>query len=214
MTATDSGAGIKQTEGQESGGRSDLVEMYLVRLLDIWECSPLLNEVFAKARCLEPFPYYVGAGCLVQTVWNTLTGRAADYGVKDIDLVYYDADDLSEAGEARMDARVKKIFADIPVPVDLKNQARIHQWYHGKFGIPLEPYPSLEAAIDSWPTTATSLGARLERTGEWCIYAPFGLEDLFTLTLRPNKTLINEAIYLGKTAKWRQKWPELLEIPW
>ncbi|NQX45264.1 nucleotidyltransferase family protein [Paenibacillus tritici] len=31
--------------------------------------------------------------------------------------------------------------------------------------------------IDSWPTTVTSLGARLALNGEWQLYAPFGLED-------------------------------------
>ncbi|WP_281425108.1 nucleotidyltransferase family protein [Paenibacillus tritici] len=33
--------------------------------------------------------------------------------------------------------------------------------------------------MDSWPTTVTSLGARLALNGEWQLYAPFGLEDLF-----------------------------------
>ncbi|MNP62011.1 hypothetical protein D3C76_1572500 [compost metagenome] len=98
--------------------------------------------------------------------------------------------------------------------MDIKNQARVHLWYEDRFGVKLQPYPSLEAAIDSWPTTVTSLGARLDGSGDWHIYAPFGLKDLFNLTLRPNKVLITEEIYEGKTLKWQTKWPELQIIPW
>lgn len=60
----------------------------------------------------------------------------------------------------------------------------------------------------------TSLGARLELNGEWKIYAPFGLEDLFQLVLRPNKALITQEIYHTKTQKWKSKWPELKVVPW
>ncbi|MNC63892.1 hypothetical protein D3C75_1140520 [compost metagenome] len=113
-----------------------------------------------------------------------------------------------------MIAKGRELFSGITIPVDLKNQARVHLWYRDKFGIELQPYVSLEAAIDSWPTTVTSLGARLAADGEWQIYAPFGLQDLFHLTLRPNKALISEEIYIAKTQKWLSKWPELTVVPW
>ncbi|KUP26085.1 hypothetical protein AWJ19_00700 [Paenibacillus sp. DMB5] len=176
--------------------------------------SPLLMEVFRRAQFLEPLPYYVGAGCLVQTVWNQLTGRPAEYGISDIDLVYFDPADLSFETESAQIAEGRRHFNGVPVPLDIKNQARVHLWYEDKFGIRLQPYSSLEAAIDSWPTSVTSLGARLEPSGEWRIYAPFGLEDLYSLTIRPNKALISEAVYRSKAEKWHSKWPELQIIPW
>src|SRR5512133_2793070 len=32
------------------------------------------------------------SGCLVQTVWNVLTGRAVDHGIADYDAFYFDPD--------------------------------------------------------------------------------------------------------------------------
>jgi len=47
----------------------------------------------------DPFPgrrdWYLGAGCVCQTVWNFLSGKEITDGIEDYDLVYYDASDLS-----------------------------------------------------------------------------------------------------------------------
>ncbi|WP_342548665.1 nucleotidyltransferase family protein [Paenibacillus sp. FSL P2-0089] len=188
-------------------------EMYN-RLTELFTRDTLLMDIFKRAQGLAPFPYYIGAGCLVQTVWNELTGRAPGYGISDIDIIYYDAADLSYTAEDAMVAKGRELFKDIAIPVDLMNQARVHLWYPQKFGVEIQPYTSLEAAINSWPTTVTSLGARLELNGDWKVYAPFGLEDLFQLILRPNKALISEKIYEAKTQKWKSKWPELTVVPW
>ncbi|WP_150272953.1 nucleotidyltransferase family protein [Paenibacillus tepidiphilus] len=195
-------------------GYMDQEEALRRRLIGHFRQSPLLMEVFRLVRELEPYPYYIGAGCLVQTVWNGLSGRQPDYGIGDIDIIYYDGEDLSYEAEDRMIARGRKLFADAPLPVDLKNQARVHLWYERKFGVRLAPYTSLEAAIDSWPTTVTSLGVRWSGEDEWHIYAPFGLGDLFAMELRANKALVTEEVYRNKTDKWQRLWPELKVEPW
>ncbi|WP_246187855.1 nucleotidyltransferase family protein [Paenibacillus tengchongensis] len=195
-------------------GPMDGEEALRRRLIGCFTQSPLLMEVFRLARKLGPYPYYIGAGCLVQTVWNGLTGRELDYGIGDVDIIYYDGEDLGYEAEDKMIARGRELFAGIPFPVDLKNQARVHLWYEQKFGVHLAPYTSLEAAIDSWPTTVTSLGARLSGEDEWHIYAPFGLGDLFALTLRANKALVTEEVYRNKAGKWQRLWPELNVEPW
>ena len=40
------------------------------------------------------------SGCLVQTVWNVMTGRAAGYGISDYDVFYFDPDTSWEAEDA------------------------------------------------------------------------------------------------------------------
>ncbi|WP_425388940.1 nucleotidyltransferase family protein [Cytobacillus solani] len=87
-------------------------------------------------------------------------------------------------------------------------------WYEKKFGFSIQPYVSLEDAIHSWPTTATSLGIRKEQSDLFNIYAPFNLDDLFSMIVRPNKRMITREIYENKAIKWHKKWPELTVIPW
>ncbi len=40
------------------------------------------------------------SGCLVQTAWNVLTGRAVDYGINDYDVFYFDPDTSWQAEDA------------------------------------------------------------------------------------------------------------------
>ncbi|WP_438446524.1 nucleotidyltransferase family protein [Gorillibacterium sp. sgz5001074] len=183
------------------------------RLVEVIQESDFLCKVFSNASLLGLNQYYVGAGCITQTVWNYLTNRPLTYGIDDIDIVYFDDQNLSYEAEKAVTERVINCFGNIQIKVDVKNQARVHLWYENKFGIKTSPYLSLEQAIDTWPTSATALGVR-NTSGNWQVYAPFGLDDLFTLTLRANKHLISEEIYYNKVAKWTSKWPELRVISW
>lgn len=62
--------------------------------------------------------------------------------------------------------------------------------------------------------TGRPLGVSMEQGDKWHICAPFGLRDLFSLTVRPNKKLITKDLYDQKAAKWKEKWPELHVEPW
>ena len=157
--------------------------------------------------------YYIGAGCIAQTIWNYQMNQDLNYGISDIDFVYYDSSDLSFEAERRIIKRVKNELDNCPINLDIKNQARVHIWYKEHFGYDIEPYHSLEEAINTWPTTATSIGVRLERN-KLIIYAPFGLNDVFGLIVKANKAQITEKIYLEKVNKWKAKWSSLRIVPW
>jgi len=176
--------------------------------------NPVLARVLDELeRMPEPRPYYyVGAGCVTQTVWNALTGREPDYGVKDVDIVYF-YPDLSEEKESRMARRIEKRLDWLPLRIDVKNEARVHLWYERQFGHPIAPYRSVEDAIRTWPTTATSIGVR-KAGGDLKLYAPFGLDDLFGLIVRANKVMIRKEVYVRKVERWVRLWPELTVIPW
>ena len=52
------------------------------------------------------------SGCLVQTVWNVLTGRAVGYGINDYDVFYFDPDTSWDAEDAvirKLAARLEKL---------------------------------------------------------------------------------------------------------
>jgi uncharacterized protein len=156
--------------------------------------------------------WYLGAGCIAQTVWNLAHSKPPGVGILDYDLVYFDPD-LSESHEDDVRAEARALTADQPIDLDVKNQARVHLWYSDRFGYEIKPYSSIEEAIASWPTTATAVGVRLlER--ELDVYAPFGLEDLVNLTVRANRVQITPEIYDKKVARWIGLWPRLTVLPW
>jgi uncharacterized protein len=180
----------------------------------VLERNPAVVEVLGRAATLELPGWYLTAGCLVQTVWNVVTGRPVDTGIKDYDVFYFDDRDLSWAAEDAVIRRAAEVFADLPVDVEVRNEARVHLWYEEKFGVPCPAYPSAEAAIDSFAATTCSVGVRLEPDGQWRIYAPYGLDDVFALVLRPNPVLAPRAVYETKAERWHRVWPELTVLPW
>ena len=124
-----------------------------------------LTEVLARAAAAMDLPgWYLVAGCLYQTVWNVASGQPPEAGILDYDLAYFDASDLSWAAEDAVIQAEHQVFGDLPAPVQIRNQARVHLWYEEKFGIPCPPHESTEAAIDTFEATTACLGVLACRT--------------------------------------------------
>jgi uncharacterized protein len=157
--------------------------------------------------------WYFGAGGIAQTVWNLRHGFDPPSGIKDYDLAYFDPDDLSVDAERRNEVEVARRLSDFGVVVDVKNEARVHLWYRERFGRHIDAYSSTEEAIATWPTTASSVGVRLDH-GSLVVCAPFGLADLLGMVARPNKTIISRDVYEEKVSRWTARWPNLRVIPW
>lgn len=145
------------------------------------------------------------AGCLFQTVWNLRSGRAPEDGIKDCDLFYFDGDDLSAEGEARVQARADRILGPLGVPVEVKNQARVHLWYQDWFG---HPYPQLansKQGIDRFLVPSTCVGVR-RVAGDDEIYVPNGLAILYAGVLAPNPLVPHLQLFRDKAASYRSRW--------
>ena len=87
-----------------------------------------------------------------------ITGQPPEVGILDYDLAYFDDSDLSWEAEDRIIQLGNKIFAGLPAPVQIRNQARVHLWYPRKFGTACPPHASTEAAIDTFEATNASVG--------------------------------------------------------
>src|SRR3989338_10296406 len=183
------------------------------QLLKILEKNKSVQLILERASELKMLNWYLGAGGIVQTVWNVKHGFNPENGIKDYDLVYYDAGDTSYETEDVFIQRGKELFKDIPVLVEIRNQARVYLWYEKHFGRPIDQYKSVEEAIGTWPTTATSVGVR-KINGQFHVHAPFGLDDLLGMIVRANKVKITEKIYQDKVDRWIKIWPNLKIIPW
>lgn len=171
-------------------------------------------EILSRVPRLQLPDWYLGAGCIAQTVWNELHGFGPTTNIKDYDLVYFDPSDLSREAEETRAGDARTLLVNIPGELDVANEARVHIWYPEHFGYAIAPYSSVEDGIASWPTTATAIGVRMEPDGQVTTYAPFGPEDLFGLILRPNKRQITKAISDEKAQRWSACWPRLTVVPW
>ncbi|MEV0847683.1 nucleotidyltransferase family protein [Streptomyces sp. NPDC049954] len=178
--------------------------------------NPTLVRVLEGAATLGLPGWYLTAGCLFQTVWNVVTGRPPEAGIRDYDLFYFDGRDLSWEAEDRVIRAGREAFAGLDgAEVEIRNEARVHLWYEEKFGVPCPPYRSTEDAVDSFAATACCLGVRLDpREDTWQVYAPHGLADVYGMVLRPNPVLAPRHVYETKAARWSRHWPELTVGEW
>jgi hypothetical protein len=181
---------------------------------DVLRRNDTLTEVLTRAAVMNLPGWYLVAGCLYQTVWNVVTGRAPEAGILDYDLAYFDDSDTSWEAEDAVIRSGSEVFAGSPAPVQIRNQARVHLWYEQKFGVPCRPHRSTEAAIDTYESTTASLGVCVEPDGQWRIYAPYGFADVFNLVVRPNPILAPRHVYQAKVTRWRRQWPSLTVMPW
>ena len=104
--------------------------------------APLLMEVLTGLRDDGLPDHLLVAGAIYNLVWNRLTGRPDLTGINDIDAFYYDASDLGWDAEDVAIQRLARRFAHLPLPVQVRNQARVHLWFPDKFGTPFPPLTS------------------------------------------------------------------------
>lgn len=183
-------------------------------LREVLSTNPTLLTVLERAATLKLQNWYLAGGALSQTIWNNVSSLPPETGIRDYDLVYYDASDLSYEAEDLFVQTGKHLFADLPVEVEIRNQARVHLWYEKKHGIPCPPHKSVEGGIDTWISTSAILGVRLEDNGEWTVYAPRGLSEFFNMVVRPNSILGKREVYEKKAARWKAIWAMLVVEPW
>jgi uncharacterized protein len=173
--------------------------------------NPYVNEILHS----NPFPqikdWYLAAGGIMQSVWNHMSGYEITKGIKDYDLIYYDPN-LEKAAQNEHSKRIREQFKHFPVEIDVVNEARVHLWFEEYFQNTIDQYTSCEDAIRSW-NPCGAIGVR-KNGKNFEICAPYGLNDIFEMTLRPNKSHFLQFSYEDKAQKWSAKWPTMKIVPW
>jgi len=183
-------------------------------LLAIVRGSPLLMASLEGARGMALPDWRIVSGAIYNTVWNVLTDRPLDTGIKDVDLFYWDDSDLSYEAEDVVIRRGAEVFAGLPVPVEIRNQARVHLWFEQHFGTPFAPLRSSAEGVDRFASKPHAVAIRLEPDDTLSLYAPYGLDDLFAFRITPNRVLDNRVTHEAKAARAKAVWPEITIIPW
>jgi uncharacterized protein len=105
----------------------------LAQLTAILRGAPSLMRVLAIVRALDLSDWLIVSGAVYQRVLNKLTMRAPDYGIRDYDLGYFDASDISYEAEDAIIRRVAAAFdALLRSAVEVRNQAPVHIWRQHK----------------------------------------------------------------------------------
>ena len=135
--------------------------------------------------------------------------------MRDADLFHFDADTSWEAEDAAIRAGAD-LFAGLPVPVEIRNEARVHLWYAERFGVPAPAaFRNTCEAIDAFAAVCCSVGITVREEGAPRVYAPYGYDDLFGLVLRPNPhSPAPRHVYESKAERWVEHWPQLTVLPW
>lgn len=179
------------------------------RLAAVVRADPGLMHVLTTVRGLGLNDWRIFSGAVYQSVWNHVTGRPAGYGIRDYDLGYFDGDTSWDAE----DAVIRRVAAAFEPPVrdmvEVRNQARVHLWFEGKFGEPYDALTGTDEALARFVAPAFAVGIRLEADDAISVAAPFGLEDVFALTLKPNPARPLAKGWTRAVANAVARWPEL-----
>lgn len=145
---------------------------------------------------------WIGAGFVRNAVWDHLHGRQTPHE-GDVDVVWFDPARADPAEDARLEAGLR---AQAPaVAWSVRNQARMHA-RNGD-----APYASTLDAMRHWP--ATAVAARRTDDDACVVIAPFGLDDLLGLLVRPTPGFAGakRGIVAARMTekRWLERWPRL-----
>lgn len=185
-------------------------------IISILKRNKELMSILTYVEKLKLPNFYISAGSIFQTVWNYYDNKPLNYGIKDIDIIYFNKKDLSVDTDL-MYYRKVKAFADkqkYNYEIDVSNEARMHIMHKEKYNNIIEPYISSEDAINKWIATVHSIGIT-KINDEIKIYAPYGLSDIFSRTIRPIKHKDNsKELYDKKVNSWKERFDNLNIIEW
>jgi len=177
-------------------------------LLEIVRSVPWLLDQLDVAR-REGLPdWFIGAGAVRDVVWDIRFGSGFDPSrIEDVDLVFFDPDDLSHDREVAIERRLGERW-------DVKNQAAVHTWFEAKFGVPADPLVSTADGISTWPERCTCVGVRLECDDSLVVAAPHGLDDLLDGVWRTNSVRVTPEVAAQRLRKKspHERWPAVLVL--
>jgi len=182
------------------------------RLVALARATPWFMQALAHVRALRLPAWCVGAGAVRNLVWDALHGHATPSALPDVDVAWFDADDLSPERDAALQ---RQLQAAAPgTPWEVTNQAGVHLWFERHCGHAVAPLRSLEEGIASWPEVATAVGVWLDDADRLHVIAPHGLDDLFAMIVRRNPTRASVETYRERVAgkRWTQRWPRVRVI--
>jgi uncharacterized protein len=163
-----------------------------------------MMDILRAVKSLNLPDWWVCAGFVRSKIWDTLHGFKERTPIPDIDVIYFDDTNMEELEEKKLEIKLKNILPNIPWSV--KNEARMHVVNN------IPPYSSSVDAISKFPETATSLGVKLDEKDDIILVAPWGVDDVINLEVKPTpyfqESKERAQIYEERITKknWKEIW--------
>ena len=174
---------------------------FTTEFISIIKTDTWMFNILETVRSLHLPDCWIGAGFVRNKIWDYKHNNKRT-SLNDVDVIYFDKNDISKAVELKLEEQLKTMNPSINWSV--KNQARMHI-RNGNL-----PYKNCYEAISYWPETATAIAIQLNSDNHIEYIAPYGLNDLFNLVVRPtpNFDLIT---YRNRIANkgWKDTWEKL-----
>lgn len=180
------------------------VSDYETRLKEMIKDDRYIMSILTVVESLNLHDAWVCAGLIRNKVWDTLHNTTTS--VNDIDVIYFDTSDTSIEKEQQIETELEGLFPN--QSWEVKNQARMHL----KNGF--ATFNSSYDGVAHFPETPTAIAVR-RFNQEFEIMAPYGLNDLFELKVKPTpfyqKNSKFHSIYLARveTKRWKEIWRNL-----
>ncbi|BCB03736.1 nucleotidyltransferase family protein [Bacillus sp. KH172YL63] len=180
-------------------------------ILELIQNDPWMMGILKTAHKLDLPDWWVCAGFIRTKVWDVLHDFPSRSRLPDIDVIYFDRVNTSEEIEKSLQQKLDRMM-----PGELwsvKNQARMHK-KNGE-----NPYASSIDAVSRFPETATAVAVTLNDNGKVVMEAPWGVDDLLALQIKPTPPFIDKSalmtIYEDRLKKkdWQKKWPKVTVHP-
>lgn len=176
-------------------------------ILNLIQSDEWMMKIIKAASALDLPDWWVCAGFVRSKVWDALHSYTTRTPLPDIDVIYYDRNDVSEEKEKQLERRLLQQYPQAPWSV--KNQARMHVVNK------VPPYQNSMEAMSKYPETATAIGVKLNGDNNLVLASPCGLQDLVNLTVKPTATFRTSpdlvTIYEKrlKEKNWQELWPNI-----
>lgn len=163
-------------------------------------------SILKNVRSLDLPDCWIGAGFVRNAVWDYLHNIHTSFEFYDIDVIYFNPNVTDQKTDIILEDKLRSLEPNYNWSV--KNQAHMHKVNKDK------KYISCLDSISKWPETTTSIAIRLTSRNELEVIAPFGVEDIFQMIVRPTPHFLNtnkQYIVIERISKkrWLERWPNL-----
>jgi len=170
--------------------------------------DPFRHLLLITLRDFKEKDLWIGGGFIRNLVWDFIHSYPLKTELGDIDVFYFDPNNTEKKTDTLIEKVLRKKLSNVNWSV--KNQARMH--LHNSE----EQYKNLDDAISKFPETVSAIICKLNHKNEIEIIAPYGLDDLFQVVVRPTPHFKNSDAKMqrfksrSEQKNWGHIWTKLI----